>query len=114
MEKGLDIALPSWEFTDTEVSTNIVRRFSTEISRTFTYGVTFDGAESNSVEIAFGKDVDADLVLGAYVREETPVDWPSPKTYKGRCEGPLIRISFGHKNSASDVVEIIGALGKIV
>ncbi len=58
-----EIALPSWEFADTEVSTNIVRWFPAKTSGTFAFGVSFDGTASNNVEIAFGDDVDADLVL---------------------------------------------------
>ncbi len=76
LSKGLDIALPSWEFADTEVSTNIVRRFSTEISGIFTYGITFDGTESNNIEIAFGEDADADLVLSPHDKTaDIPMDY---------------------------------------
>ncbi len=37
----VDVALPDWEFVDTEVSTNIVRKFDIQGSGPFEYQIAF-------------------------------------------------------------------------
>ncbi len=59
----VDVALPDWEFVDTEVSTNIVRKFDIQGSGPFEYQIAFEGTSSNNVEIAFGRDVDDNQIL---------------------------------------------------
>ncbi len=59
----VDVALPDWEFVDTEVSTNIVRKFDIQGSGPFEYQIAFEGTSSNNVEIAFGRDADDNQIL---------------------------------------------------
>ena len=58
-------ALPRCEFADTEVSTNCPFSFASPFVADFRLTVEFDSTPSNNVQIAFGRDSDADGVLSA-------------------------------------------------
>ena len=57
--------VPTPEFADTEVSTNIQFSASSEHAREIEMRFALDGYMSNCVQVAFGKDADGDGVLGA-------------------------------------------------
>ncbi len=67
----VDVALPDWEFADTEVSTNVVCKFDMQGSGPFEYQIAFEGTSSNNVEIAFGRDVDDNQILSAFETDFT-------------------------------------------
>ena len=58
-------ALPRCEFADTEVSTNCPFSFASPFVVDFRLTMEFDSTPSNNVQIAFGRDSDADGVLSA-------------------------------------------------
>lgn len=58
-------ALPRCEFADTEVTTNCTFSFASPGVVDFRFIMEFDSTPSNNVQIAFGRDVDADGVLSA-------------------------------------------------
>lgn len=55
--------LPPPVFTDTEISTNISITAWTEHTKTFGIVLALDATPSNNVQVAFGKDADADAIL---------------------------------------------------
>ena len=57
--------LPPWEAADTEVSTNCPVSFVSPFVADFRLAMDFDSTPSNNVQIAFGRDSDADGVLSA-------------------------------------------------
>ena len=57
--------LPPWEHADTEVSTNCPFSFASPFVVDFRLTMEFDSTPSNNVQIAFGRDSDADGVLSA-------------------------------------------------
>lgn len=57
--------LPPWETADTEVSTNCPFSFDSPFVADFRLTMEFDSTPSNNVQIAFGRDSDADGVLSA-------------------------------------------------
>ena len=57
--------LPPWETVDTEVSTNCPFSFASPFVVDFRLAMEFDSTSSNNVQIAFGRDADADGVLSA-------------------------------------------------
>ena len=57
--------LPPWEKADTEVSTNCPFSFASPFVADFRLTMEFDSTPSNNVQIAFGRDSDADGVLSA-------------------------------------------------
>lgn len=59
--------LPPWTFADTEVSTNLAFRVDRSPVEDFAFALTLSATPSNNVQIAFGRDADADGALG--VRE---------------------------------------------
>ena len=58
-------ALPRCEFADTEVTTNCPFSFASPFVVDFRLAMEFDSTPSNNVQIAFGRDSDADGVLSA-------------------------------------------------
>ena len=58
-------ALPRCEFADTEVTTNCPFSFASPFVVDFRLTMEFDSTPSNNVQIAFGRDSDADGVLSA-------------------------------------------------
>ena len=58
-------ALPRSEFADTEVTTNCLFSFASPFVSDFRLTMEFDSTPSNNVQIAFGRDADADGVLSA-------------------------------------------------
>ena len=58
-------ALPRCEFADTEVTTNCSFSFASPFVVDFRLAMEFDSTPSNNVQIAFGRDADADGVLSA-------------------------------------------------
>lgn len=62
------LRLPSSAFADTEAVTNVPVAFGQQGVRNFCFGLTFVGTVSNNVQLAFGRDADADGMLAA---EET-------------------------------------------
>ena len=58
-------ALPRSPFADTEVTTNCPFSFASSFVVDFRLTVEFDSTPSNNVQIAFGRDLDADGVLSA-------------------------------------------------
>ena len=58
-------ALPRCEFADTEVTTNCSFSFASPFAVDFRLTMEFDSTLSNNVQIAFGRDSDADGVLSA-------------------------------------------------
>ena len=58
-------ALPRSPFADTEVTTNCPFSFASPFVADFRLTVEFDSTPSNNVQIAFGRDSDADGVLSA-------------------------------------------------
>ena len=57
--------LPPWETADTEVSTNCPFSFDSPFVADFRLTMEFESTPSNNVQIAFGRDSDADGVLSA-------------------------------------------------
>ena len=57
--------LPRCEFADTEVTTNCPFSFASPFVVDFRVTLEFDSTPSNNVQIAFGRDSDADGVLSA-------------------------------------------------
>ena len=57
--------LPRCEFADTEVTTNCPFSFASPFVVDFRLAMEFDSTPSNNVQIAFGRDSDADGVLSA-------------------------------------------------
>ena len=57
--------LPPWKTVDTEVSTNCPFAFASPFVADFRLTMEFDSTPSNNVQIAFGRDSDADGVLSA-------------------------------------------------
>ena len=57
--------LPRSAFADTEVSTNCPFSFASPFVADFRLAMDFDSTPSNNVQIAFGRDSDADGVLSA-------------------------------------------------
>ena len=57
--------LPPWEHVDTEVTTNCPFSFASPFVVDFRLAMEFDSTSSNNVQIAFGRDADADGVLSA-------------------------------------------------
>ena len=57
--------LPRCEFADTEVTTNCPFSFASPFVVDFRLTMEFDSTPSNNVQIAFGRDSDADGVLSA-------------------------------------------------
>ena len=57
--------LPPWEKADTEVTTNCPFSFGSPFVFDFRLAMEFDSTPSNNVQIAFGRDSDADGVLSA-------------------------------------------------
>ena len=57
--------LPPWEHVDTEVTTNCPFSFGSPFVFDFRLAMEFDSTPSNNVQIAFGRDSDADGVLSA-------------------------------------------------
>ena len=57
--------LPRSEFADTEMTTNCPFDFGQRFVRDFRFDMTFVGTASNCVQLAFGRDVDADGGLDA-------------------------------------------------
>ena len=57
--------LPRAAFADTEVSTNCPFSFASPFVADFRLAMEFDSTPSNNVQIAFGRDSDADGVLSA-------------------------------------------------
>lgn len=55
--------LPSWEFADTEVSTNVPFAFPQANARHFLLSLELAGTPSNNVQVAFGRDANANGVL---------------------------------------------------
>jgi len=60
--------LPASEFADTESTTNCPFAFGQQGAKNFQFDMTFAGTASNNVQLAFGRDANADGVLSA---EET-------------------------------------------
>ena len=58
-------ALPRCEFADTEVTTNCPFALGSPFAADFRFSMEFDSTPSNNVQIAFGRDSDADGVLSA-------------------------------------------------
>ena len=58
-------ALPRSPFADTEVTTNCPFSFASPFVADFRLTMEFDSTPSNNVQIAFGRDSDADGVLSA-------------------------------------------------
>ena len=63
--------LPRGEFADTEATTNVPFAFRRSGVRDFQFELDFVGTPSNNVQLAFGRDLDADGVLGAYEADMT-------------------------------------------
>ena len=57
--------LPPWEHADTEVTTNCPFSFASPFVVDFRLAMEFESTPSNNVQIAFGRDSDADGVLSA-------------------------------------------------
>ena len=57
--------LPRCEFADTEVTTNCPLSFASPFIADFRLAMEFDSTPSNNVQIAFGRDSDADGTLSA-------------------------------------------------
>ena len=57
--------LPPWEHADTEVTTNCPFSFASPFVVDFRLAMEFESTPSNNVQIAFGRDADADGVLSA-------------------------------------------------
>ena len=57
--------LPPWEKADTEVTTNCSFALGSPFAVDFRFSMEFDSTPSNNVQIAFGRDSDADGVLSA-------------------------------------------------
>ena len=57
--------LPRSEFADTETTTNCPFDFGQRFVRNFRFDMTLVGTTSNCVQLAFGRDADADGVLDA-------------------------------------------------
>lgn len=57
--------LPRSAFADTEVTTNCPFSFASPFVADFRLAMEFDSTPSNNVQIAFGRDADADGVLSA-------------------------------------------------
>ena len=55
--------LPSWEFADTEVSTNVPFAFPQTNARHFLLSLELAGMPSNNVQVAFGRDANTNGVL---------------------------------------------------
>ena len=58
-------ALPSGEYADTEVSTNVAFRASRRGVKSLDVRIEYTGSESNCVEVAFGRDADGSGDLSA-------------------------------------------------
>ena len=58
-------ALPSGEYADTEVSTNVAFRASRRGVKSLDVRIEYTGSESNCVEVAFGRDADGNGDLSA-------------------------------------------------
>ncbi len=58
-------ALPRCEFADTEVTTNCPFALGSPFAVDFRFSMEFDSTPSNNVQVAFGRDSDADGVLSA-------------------------------------------------
>lgn len=55
--------IPPWTYPDTEVSTNVVHRFSDPNASEFRLLLDAETSPTNAVTVAFGRDADGDGVL---------------------------------------------------
>ena len=86
------LQLPRSAFADTEAATNVPVAFGQQGVRNFCFGLAFAGTASNNVQLAFGRDADADGVLAA---AETDL------TFAWDCGRWAIRDSEGSESFAA-------------
>ena len=79
-------------FADTEATTNCPLAFDVRGIREFAFDMTFAGTQSNSVQLAFGRDADSDRVLSA---EETDMTfaWDCGEWVLRGPSGDVARVS---------------------